>query len=122
LSDAVFKACTLLNKGRIIIEVFSRDKLVPILEENSSFVCNCGNFRYYTSDDVDFLREIDFEAQKHICICSGIEAEPSEICKACHRGAWSFSICFENYLDTCCLTVWKNRYGADVLNILSLMA
>ena len=111
LSTDVIDACEILAKGLLIIEVFSKDPLTDILNENTQFICQNGCFSYYLCEQIEFFHEIDFATARHISIYSVLDFEREKMGTKYLNNSFIFHICFGNYLETSHIIICLKYYA-----------
>lgn len=67
MADVIY-ICQSLNKGHLIVEVFSKDPLNQTIAPHSEYSCFIGNHCFHVVETVDFLSDLNINTIRHICI------------------------------------------------------
>ena len=67
MADVIY-ICQSLNKGHLIVEVFSKDQLNQTIAPHSEYSCFIGNHCFHVVETVDFLSDLNINTIRHICI------------------------------------------------------
>lgn len=112
----VIAVCSILNAGRFVIEVFSRDPLNESIFQNHEYIGSEANLTFYQHYDVDFLNDLDLENVRHMCIYSMPTSFDVMVNRKWLEKQSKLIISFDNYLEVSELVICKDFYSSKVID------
>ena len=116
LKLGVIKLLAILKKNKIIVQVFSKEKINVVLKTYDKSECfNWGNFNFYILEDFGFLENINLSRVRFMNIYS-FEKEyfkQNDFNRVMTKS--SFTIGFDNYLEVANLKIDFNQYVKDII-------
>jgi len=119
MSKTIVSICNLLNKGTYIIEVFEKDPINSQISARAQDSKKNKNFLYYFCNDLQFLTQTEFTKIRFFCICTADQINQKSLSHASLISNSSFSLCWDNYIETSELIVKKKEYSHSILKMLS---
>ena len=112
----VIAVCSILNAGRFVIEVFSRDPLNESIFQNHEYIGSEANLIFYQHYDVDFLNDLDLENVRHMCIYSMPTSFDVMVNRKWLEKQSKLIMSFDNYLEVSELVICKDFYSSKVID------
>lgn len=111
--------CQSLNKGYLIIEVFSRDQLNQTIAPHSEYSYFSRNFCFYVVKTVDFLSGLNINSIRHICIYT--VPEPFDTRQNIEKSIEQSPFCFvdDNYMEVLKFNIYSQAYESTTISSLS---
>lgn len=118
MSD-IMRICWSLNKGYLVIEVFSRDQLNQTIAPHSECSYVSGNHCFYVMKTVDFLSDLNIHSIRHICIYT--ISEPFDTRQNIKKLIEQSPFCFvdENYMEILEFNINTQAYDHQIISALS---
>lgn len=114
----ILDICKSLNKGYLVIEVFSRDPLNETISPHSKYSCYSGNFCFYVMETVDPLIDLNIKLIRHICIYT--ITKPFDLSQNILISMKQSPFCFvdDNYSEILELNIHSQAYETNIISSL----
>lgn len=115
MSD-ILDVCKSLNKGYLVIKVFSKEPINQTIVPYSVYTCCSGNFCLYVMDAVDSLFDINITTIRHICIYT--IPKPFNSTQNILQMIEQSPFCFidDNYMEVFEFNIFLQAYETDIMS------